>query len=311
MGTEPMTWRKPRWNPIKFTKQLLRHRAARRFREFSQKALIYLFLIDAAFIFVMPIIYLGVVSLSTPNDLMDPSIRWIPAHFEWKNYVEAFDRLKYLSSLMATMTTTTVAIIGQMLFCSFAGYALARLKFPGSKLVFGAVLLVLVIPSQAMTLPNFVFFSRLHWSRSMLPLILPELFGNGLYGALFVFVFRQVFLGIPKEMEDAASIDGAGMFKTFFSIVAPLAKSAYATVGLFSFVWHWNEFARPVLYLAGETKTLTLSLSTLFNSPGLQYIPETLSSAAVILVMAPVMLFYVCVQKFFVQGIQLTGGVKG
>lgn len=287
------------------------HRTTHRLKEIGRKALLYLFLINAAFIFVMPILYLVVVSISTPNDLMDPSIRWIPAHFEWKNYVEAFERLKYLSSLMTTMVTTSVAIIGQMLFCSLAGYALARLKFPGSKLVFGAVFLVLVIPSQAMALPNYVFFSRLHWSRSMLPLILPELLGNGLYGALFVFVFRQVFAGIPKEMEDAASIDGAGMFKTFFFIIAPLAKSAYATVGLFSFVWHWNEFSRPVLYLAGETKTLTLALSTLFNSPGLQYIPETLSSAAVILVMAPVILFYICVQKFFIQGIQLTGGVKG
>lgn len=291
-------------------RQITEHHLMAKIKSFGKKALLYLFLINAAFIFLMPIIYLMVVSISTPNDLMDPSIRWVPAHFEWQNYVEAFERLRYFSSMYTTLLTTSVAIFGQLLFCSLAGYALARMNFPGKNLVFAAVLLVLVIPSQAMTLPNFVFYSKLRWARTMLPLILPELFGNGLYGALFVFVFRQVFAGIPKDLEDAAAIDGAGMFKTFFLIVAPLAKTAYATVGLFSFVWHWNEFSRPVLYLAGDTRTLTLALSTLFNSPGLQYTPETLSSAAVVLVMAPVMLFYIFVQKYFVQGIQLTG-IKG
>ncbi|HEX2954196.1 MAG TPA: carbohydrate ABC transporter permease [Bacillota bacterium] len=190
-------------------------------KKLGKKLLLYLFLVDGAFVFLLPIIYMGVISVFTQEDLLDPSIRWIPVHFQWQNYVEAFNRLNYLPSLIHTLIATTFAILGQLLFCSLAGYALARMDFKGKKWAFVAVLLVLIIPAQAMTLPNFVFFARMHWNGTMLPITVPEMFGNGLYGALFVFIFRQVFSGFPKDLEDAAAIDGAGIFKTFFSIAAP------------------------------------------------------------------------------------------
>lgn len=284
-----------------------------RCKSIGKKGFIYFLLIDGAFIFLLPILYMLIISFFTPEDLLDSSIRWIPVHFHWENYREAFRMTQYQKSVLITLVVTVTAIFGQTIFCSLAGYALARLQFPGKKWLFGAVLLVLVIPAQAMILPNYIYFSRLKLIRSLWPLILPELLGNGLYGALFVFVFRQVFMGIPKELEDAAAIDGAGIVKTFRLIIAPVVKIAYITVGLFSFVWHWNEYTRPLYYLDTNNQTLTFMLSTLFTFDfriGRSIASEAVQGAGVILVMAPVILIYIFVQKYFVQGVQMTG-IKG
>ncbi len=293
--------------------QLQKQAVWNRCKKAGKKVFLYFLLIDGAFIFVLPILYMLIISLFTPEDLLDSSVRWIPVHFHWQNYLDAFRMTQYQKSVLITLVLTVVAIFGQTVFCSLAGYALARLNFPGKKLLFGAVLLVLVIPAQAMILPNYIYFSRLKLIRSLWPLILPELLGNGLYGALFVFVFRQVFMGIPKALEDAAAIDGAGIIKTFRLVIAPVVKSAYVTVGLFSFVWHWNEYTRPLYYLDANNQTLTYALSTLFAFDfriGRTVANEAVQGAGVILVMAPVILIYIFVQKYFVQGIQMTG-IKG
>ncbi len=280
-----------------------------------KKILLYFFLIDGAFLFLLPVLYMLLLSLFTAEDLVDPSIRWIPIHLHLKNYYDAFKLLSYPSSLINTVLLTASAIIGQTVFCGLAGYTLARLSFPGKKLILVLVLTVLVIPNQSLVLPNYVFFQKIGLQNSIWPMMLPELVGNGLYSALFVFVFRQVFAGIPKDLEDAAAIDGAGLTKTFRLIVAPLAQNAYITVALFSFVFHWNEYTRPLSYLgmAGQTKTLSLALGYfyLYNpSTNLPIASEAVKGAGVILVMAPVILIYIVVQKYFTEGIQLTG-IKG
>jgi multiple sugar transport system permease protein len=280
-----------------------------------KKILIYFLLIDAAFIFLLPVLYMLLLSLFTAEDLLDPSIRWIPIHFNIKNYLDAFKLLSYPSSMVTTIMLTISAIIGQTIFCGLAGYTLARLHFPGKKIILALVLIVLVIPNQALVLPSFIFYQKLGLSDSVWPMILPELFGNGLYSAMFVFVFRQVFAGIPKDLEDAAAIDGAGLAKTFRLIVAPIAQNAYITVGLFSFVFHWNEYIRPLSYLSikGQTKTLSLALGYFFLSDPYTNLPmanEAVKGAGIILVIAPVLIIYTLVQKYFVEGIQLTG-IKG
>ncbi len=281
-----------------------------RLKAFGKKALIYFLLIDGAFVFLLPVLYMFIISFFTAEDLLDPSIRWIPIHFYPPNYVEAFQILKYQKSVLMTLLVTVTAVFGQAIFCSLAGYALARLDFAAKKWIFGAVVMVLVIPAQALILPSYAFFCRVNLNRTLWPIFLPEILGNGLYGALFVFVFRQVFAGIPKALEDAAAIDGAGIFGTFFRIMAPLAKTGYVTVCLFSFVWHWNEYTRPLYYLENNNQTLTLALSALFaNNPltGRPTANDAVQGAGVILVMLPVILIYIFVQKYFVQGVQMTG----
>ncbi|HEX3047396.1 MAG TPA: carbohydrate ABC transporter permease, partial [Bacillota bacterium] len=245
---------------------LKKHRWYHQSQSIVKKAFIYFLLIDGAFIFLLPVLYMLLLSFFTENDLVNTTIRWIPIHLYWQNYRTAFNLLSYPSSLMTTLMLTTVAVFGQTIFCGFAGYALARLDFPGRKWIVGLVIFILVIPNQAMVLPNYIFFFNLGLNRSTWPLILPELLGNGLYSALFIFVFRQVFSGIPKELEDAAAIDGANLFKTFWVIAAPIAQNAYVTVGLFSFVLHWNEFIRPVNYLNINSRPSTLALALTYFS---------------------------------------------
>lgn len=291
------------------------HRLYQQSKSFTRKAFLYFLLVDGAFIFLLPVLYMLLLSFFTPEDLLDPSIRWIPVHFFLDNYRAAFELLDYPSSLVTTTILTLVAVLGQTTFCGLAGYTLARLDFPGKQVILGLVLTVLVIPNQAMTLPNYIFFNKLGLQDSIWPMILPESLGNGLYGALFVFIFRQVFAAIPKSLEDAAAIDGAGLLKTFRSIMAPLAQNAYITVGLFSFVLHWNEYIRPLSYLSvrGQTKTLSLALSYFYLYDPTTQLPvtnEAVKGAGVILLMAPVILIYILVQKYFVESVQLTG-IKG
>jgi multiple sugar transport system permease protein len=277
------------------------------------KVVLYFLLIDGAFVFLLPILYMLILSFFTAADLNDPSIRWIPVHFGLANFVTAWKTMAYPSSFTLTMYCTLAAIFGQTLFGSLAGYALARLEFRGRKLLLSLVIMILMIPAQALILPDYVFFVKLGLSKTVWPIILPELLGNGLYGALFVFIFRQVFRGIPKELEDAAAIDGAGAFRTLGSIMAPMAQNAYITVALFSFVFHWNEYTRPMNYLNSETKTLSFALSFLFPSgfqAASQGLNQAVQSAGIILVMAPVILIYVFVQRYFIQGVQLSG-IKG
>lgn len=286
-----------------------------KFQSFMKKAFLYFLLVDGAFIFLLPVLYMLLLSFFTAEDLLDTSIRWIPIHLFWENYRTAFELLSYPSSLMTTLMLTIVAVFGQTTFCSLAGYALGRLDFPGRRWIMNLVLLVLVIPNQAMVLPNYIYFCKLNLLSSIWPLILPELLGNGLYGALFIFIFRQVFAGIPKDLEEAAAIDGAGFLKTFRLVVAPLAQNAYITVGLFSFVFHWNEYIRPLYYLSvhGGKQTLSLALSYFFVidwATGEPITNDAVKGAGIILVMAPIIFIYALVQKYFVTGVQLTG-IKG
>ena len=212
----------------------------------GKKGFLYFLLIDGAFIFALPILYMLIISVFTPADLLDSSIRWIPVHFHWQNYRDAFRMINYQKSVMVTLFVTVIAIFGQITFCSLAGYALGRINFPGKKWMFGAVLMVLVIPAQAVILPNYVFFSQLQLNHTVWPLVLPELLGNGLYGALFTFVFRQVFLGIPNDLEDAYHRRHRYL-DNFTRIMAPLAKTAYVTVGLFFFRMALERIYPPVI----------------------------------------------------------------
>ncbi len=278
-------------------------------RKILGKAVLYFLLADCAFVFILPILYMLVLSFFSSADLRDPSMRWIPARFQLDNFTAAFRMLSYPASLSLTLRCTLAAVFGQTVFCSMAGYALGRLEFRGRKPLMALVIAILMIPAQAFVLPDYVFFVKLGLSRSVLPVMLPDLLGNGLYGALFVFIFRQVFRAIPKELEDAAAIDGAGTFRTFAGVMAPMAQNAYVTVALFSFVFHWNEYTRPANYLDAQTKTLSFALSFLFPNftQPQQGLNEAVQAAGVVLVMLPVVLVYVFVQRYFIQGVQLSG----
>ncbi|NMB95328.1 MAG: carbohydrate ABC transporter permease, partial [Clostridiaceae bacterium] len=214
----------------------------------------HFFMIDMAFVFLFPFIYMIVTSIKTNNDLYDLTVNWIPRTIEWKNYVIAFKILEYPKFLKNSFVITAWATIGHIIACSFTGYGFARYEFIGHKVLFSLSVLSIIIPVQTIIVPQYVIFANLKWTNSYLPIIVPTFFAYGLRGGLFIFIFRQFYLGFPKALEDAAKIDGCGILRTYWQIVLPTAKSAFFVVLVLSIVWHWNDFYEPSIYISSLDK---------------------------------------------------------
>jgi multiple sugar transport system permease protein len=198
-----------------------------------------------------------------------------------------------------------LSTLGVVVSCVPVAYALSRLQWRGRQAMFLLVLSTIMLPFQATVVPLYIIFTRLHWIGTMKPLIVPLFFGD----AFSIFLLRQFFLTIPEELLDAARVDGANEFRVMTSVVVPLAKPAIAAIALFQFLYAWNDFFAPLLYL-GENKHLwTLSLG-LSDFRGQFHTQWNLTMAASVLFMLPVILLFFAAQRVFVEGVTLTG-VKG
>jgi len=294
--------------------QIFRRRAI----TFIQRAFTYIVLVDIAFVFLVPIFYILATSLKTAQDLTDPTIVWFPSGFFWINYPLAFLAMNYPRSLANSLWISLGSAIGQTVTCAFVGYGFARIRFPGRDALFALVLFTFLVPPQTIIVPLFILYKNLGWINSYNPFIIPSFFGHGLKGALFVVVFRQFFKTQPWELEEAARIDGASAFGTWWRIMLPLSTAAIVVVFLFSVVWHWNDFFEPFIYLNRmEHFTLPMRLSVL--SPSLDQVTggqagdlfnEALVMAAVFLVILPPLAIYMFTQRFFVESIDRTGLVE-
>ena len=283
-------------------------------RRFFFALFVYLLLINITFVFLYPLIYMITTSLKTVQDLADPYVFWIPRHPTLINFIYAYADLNYLSSAMNSSIIALASSIGQVVSCSFIGYGFARHKFPGRDLLFLLVLFTFVIPPQTIIVPLFMLYHKLGWLDTFYPFIIPSFFGQGLRGALFIYIFRQFFKGFPQELEDGARIDGAGGLRTYAQIFLPLSKPAILVVFLFSFVWHWNDYYEPLIYITSHTKyTLPLSLVTVWVKTvesimgGKWEWNEGIAMAASFLVIALPLVLYAFVQKYFVSSIERTG----
>jgi len=281
-------------------------------------------LIGIAFVCVFPLLYVVVTSLMSNSDLSNPAVHWIPSRLQFENYYIAFDFLNYWRFARNTATVTVLATIGHILSCSFIGYGFARFRFPFKNVLFVFVMLAFIVPVQTIIVPLYLTFLNFGWLNSYRPLIIPTFFGFGLNGALFVFIFRQFFLTLPTDLENAAKIDGAGFIRTYAQIVLPLARSAMVVVLVLSVVWHWNNFYEPSIYLrfphlgflpgriSAINEIITAPPEELFEMLGMiEGGEDTLTNAVVMaataLVIAPVLIFFVFAQRQFMQGIERTG----
>lgn len=226
-------------------------------------------------------------------------------HFEVKNYLEFYQRLPFWAFLGNTLKITGLCIIGQLLSASMVAFGFARLRFPGKNALFVMVLATMMLPGQVTMIPSFILFAKLRWIDTLRPLIVPSFFGGG---AFFIFLLRQFFLSIPGELEDAARIDGCSTFGIYRNVILPLSKPALATVAVFSFMAHWNDFMGPLIYTQSmENKTLALGLYSFKTLYGTEY---HLMMAASLIVLLPVLAVFFSAQKYFVQGI-IMSGIKG
>lgn len=284
----------------------------KRIRSIVSRIVMLVLLIDVAFIFLLPIMRLVSQSLMNIMDLYDPTVSWLPRRVAWENYTQAFAALAFWPAFKRTILVAGGSAILQTLSCAIVGYGFARFKFPGRDRLFLLVLFAMIVPPHAIIIQSFIQVSKLHWLETYYPFLVPSAFGMGLRGALFIFIYRQFFKGLPWELEDAAMIDGAGPFRIFFKVMLPLAQPVILVVFLFSLVWHWNDTLEPSLYLSRpenfflpqrlsivESALETFQLRAMWGTGTIM--------AATLLVILPLILLYAFTQRYFVTSIERTG----
>jgi multiple sugar transport system permease protein len=259
--------------------------------------------IALAIAFLVPFVFITLTALMTDGQALSPRL-W-PSPFRWSNFHDVFastDLLRYAGN---TLLYAGLSTVGVLLSSVPVAYALARLRWRGRNLALIIVLAAMMLPSQVTIVPQYVMFAKLGWVGHLSPLIVPNFFGD----AFSIFLLRQFFLTIPEEYSDSARCDGAGEWRILLKVVVPLARPAIAAVGLFSFLYAWNDFFGPLLYVGEARGNWTLSVA-LANFRSLYHVQWNLTMAATLLFMLPVVLLFFAAQKAFVQGVTLTG-VKG
>ncbi|MBI5431596.1 MAG: carbohydrate ABC transporter permease [Planctomycetes bacterium] len=254
----------------------------------------------AAVLFALPFAFLLVVSLAPEGrGLEDLSAGLVEPHPE--NYRLALEKMGGFGRLFAnTLFVTVASIVGQCVTCSLAGYAFARIPFRGRDLLFACVLATMMLPEQVTAIPRFLLFREAGLVDTFGPLILPTVLGGAPF---FVFLFRQYFLSLPIELDEAARLDGAGHLRIYWSIALPLARPMLATVAIFTFLGTWNDFWTPLIYLfSDENRTLTLALAGFQRSFNVA-VEFMLAASAVVL--APCVLVYFVAQKVFLRGVRV------
>jgi multiple sugar transport system permease protein len=283
------------------------------------KAFLYTIFIATSYIYLNPILKMMVNMLMTTEDIIDPTVTWIPTEIYFGHMEKAWEMLDYTKSFLISFVVALSAAVFHCISTGLAGYALARLDFPFKKLVFGLLLLAFIIPPQVIVLPTIVAFRNLGLDNSILTLIIPSIFGFGVKGALFVIIFRQFFLTQPKELEEAAKIDGATAIKFYLKVMLPLAKPAILVVFLFSFVWTWNDTYLPQMFLA-DAKSLPLAsellqmdrvITSFIESQQItSFEARAIKMAASFLAILPPLLIFMIFQRHFVEGVERTGLVE-
>ncbi len=223
-----------------------------------------------------------------------------------ENYAQVLKKEPFHKYLVNTLFITTCCIIGQVLSCALVGYAFARIQFRGRGVLFLVLLSTMMIPAQITMIPRFVIFVKLGWLDSFKPLTLPAFLATN---AFFVFLFRQFFLTIPVDLEDAARIDGCGPLATFWHVMLPLAKPAAVTTAVFTFIWTWNDFLGPLIYInSDEKRTLALALDSFKTMYGHSDV-HLLMAASVMMILPSLTIFFLA-QRAFIRGVVVTG-LKG
>lgn len=267
-------------------------------------ALCYATAICLVIVHLIPLWWNVSTSLRTDANLFNPN-QWFPHPITFEHYSRLFEVLPdFWRYTFNTVNISLMATLGVLLSCSMAGYALARLKFPGKSILFLIIISTLMIPSQVTLIPIYVLFRELRWINTSLPLIVPAFFGN----AFATFFFRQYMLSLPGELEEAVFIDGGNRFHVFFYMIVPISKPAFLTIGLINFIGNWNGFFSPSIYLQTSDKwVLTQALQSLTGLYSSQW-GEIM--AGVIAMSLPILLIYIFLQRYIVDGITV-GAVKG
>lgn len=271
-------------------------------KRWIENILVYIFLGVGSAFSLLPLIWLVRSSLMDTGQIFEMPPIWIPKPFRFSNFSEALTILPFDQYLINTCIIVFFTMLGVLLTSSISAYSFARLQWRGRDLIFGLLLSSMMLPYAVTLIPTFVGWSALGLTNTFIPLIAPAWFGGGAFN---IFLLRQFYLSIPRELDEAAFLDGANHWQIFTSIILPLTKPALIVVGLFSFLASWNDFLGPLVYLSSESKyTLALGLQ---QFKGMYAAEWHLMMAAATVVLAPAIIVFFIGQKYFVEGITLTG----
>jgi len=291
--------------------------------------LVYTILTGIAFVIIAPLIGIVSKTFSSTSDVMNPLVYLIPKNPTMDNINNAIRFTNYTSSLPFSIFFSGALMLLQVFICSLVGYGFARFNFPGREIIFFCVVLTIVIPFQTLLVPIYLQFryfdffglftllgiEPLNFASSWVPVTMLTATGMGIRSGLYIFLFRQFFRGIPKEIQEAATIDGAGTFYTYLRVMLPNATPPIITVMLFSFVWQFNDTTLASLFMS-RGNLISIMLSTLTQNYGMSlpvWNPSTIIlvvNAGVLICILPLIIIYLLIQKYFIEGIALTG-IKG
>ena len=293
------------------------------------KTALYVMLISLCFVYVYPILHMGITSLKSLTDLLDPSVQWLPHEITFSNYTQALDIMGFSDHLVDTLLVTVVPALCQTVSCALAGYAFARFRFKGRNILMACVLLTFIVPFPVLMVPTYTMYSDYGILRTIWTMILPAITGQGLRAAIFILIYRATYEQIPFSLDEAARVDGASETRVFLTIGVPLGLPAMITSFLFSFVWYWNETYSTSLFMGNASLGSTKSISTLvmelakFEDSYLAYLEraggwaaktgganiqnEAVTMAGTILTIAPLLIVYFCLQRYFTEAIDRSG----
>lgn len=268
-----------------------------------RRVLLYIVLILIAVIMVVPFFWMLSTSLKTQYDAVKIPPVWIPDPPQWENYVKLFTEQPMFQFMLNTIKIVFFVVLGQLFFSSLAAYSFARISFKGRNVVFFFYIATLMVPGQVTMIPTYLMFAKAGLTDNHLALILPAFFS-----AFGVFLLRQFFMSLPRELEEAAEIDGCNPFMTYWRIMLPLVVPAMLTLGVFTLMNTWNDYMGPLIYLSSPEKyTMTLGIAYF---KGVYTTQWNLVMAGSIVSVMPILIAYLCAQKYFIEGIAFSG-VKG
>jgi len=279
----------------------------RRYWPIITSILLYIFLTGATVVMSFPLFWMISSSFKTLEETNSPGIIWIPKQIIWEAYIQIFQNQAFMRSYFNSVFYVTLAMTGTLLSIAAVSYAFSRVEWPGRNLIFFLMLSTLMIPPQALIVPQYVFFNKLHWIGTFNPIIIPGYFAGG---AAMIFLLRQSMAQIPKELDESAFVDGANHIQIWWLVVMPLVKAPLATVATFLFVGFWNSLLTPLMYLQTvDLYTLPVYITTLFNINNTVQQWPTIMTAAV-LTTVPLIIVFFFMQRFILESVAVSG-LKG
>lgn len=263
---------------------------------------VYLLLLAGSVVMLIPLAWLVRSSVMGLSQIFIFPPEWLPDPWRWDNYPKALTTIPFARYFGNTLLILAPTVIGTLITASLAAFGFSRLQWPGRDWVFGVLLSALMLPYAVTLIPTFLLWARIGLINTYWPLVLPDWFGGTIF---YVFLLRQFFLTLPRELDEAAIIDGANPLQVLRHVVVPLSRPALITVGIFSALFEWNDFLGPLIYL-NDSRQFTLALG-LAEFTGLYTSQWHLLMAAATVVIAPVLVLFLFAQRYFIEGITLTG----